>query len=163
MKKRICFFGLMLLLFFVPAGCVGPDRTDYHLVNDKWEITYESIVYSFEYVSNTENSVSLKIERKNEFVIKNIADYSTRIEDKIFMFSGDGYFEYVKVDNKRVEEKTFTNFLVQHRYYEIGDNNIANIFVFTCNKHFKGYVETNISSNQIDDCWPTHIISLYLY
>ncbi len=163
MKKRICFWGLMLLLFFVPAGCVGPDRTNYHLVNDKWEITYDGIVYSFEYVSNTKNSVSMKIERKNEFVIENIVDGSTRIEDKIFMFTGDGYFEYVKVDNKRVEEKTFSNFLVIHSYYEIGSNNVANIFVFTWNKHFKGYVEINISGHQIDDCWPTHIISLYLY
>ena len=155
----------MLLLFFVPAGCRGRILIGYHSVNEKWQITCEGIVYSFEYVSNTKNSVSLKIERKNEFISKNMNDGSTRIENKIFMYC-DNFnrnFEYVKIDNKRIEEKTYKKFIQTRSYYEIANNNIANIFIFTWDKHFKGCVKTNIYEDEIEDGWPTHFISLALY
>ena len=55
--------------------------------------------------------MSLKIERKNEFISKNMNDGSTRIENKIFMYS-DNFnrnFEYVKIDNKRIKKKNIKN------------------------------------------------------
>lgn len=91
-------------------------------------------------------------------------DGSTRIENKIFQYS-DNFnrnFEYVKIDNKRIEKKTYKKFIQTRSYYEI-TNNIANKFIFTWDKHFKGCVKTNIYDDKIDDGWLTHIISFYLY
>ena len=60
----------MLLLFFVHAGCRGRILIGYHSMNEKWQITWEGIVYSFEYVLTLKIVCHWKLKEKTNLLVK---------------------------------------------------------------------------------------------
>lgn len=167
MRKIIFLTILFVILSFSLSGCRGRDLTDYHMVNEKWEEKYDDVVYSFEYIECTSNSVTINIKRENDFYCEDIIDGSTRLEDKMYMFASKtltkGNFDYVKVDGIKVEEKYYLNLVAQFCYYEIGSNNEACVVIYTSDKRFKGYVKSSIDTGQIESCWNYQIIQFTLY
>lgn len=150
MRRNIYFGYLIILILFILTSCRGRDLTDYHLVGEKLEETYEDVVYSFEYIACTSNSVTINIKRENDFYCENVSDGSTRLVDRIYMYGSapatNGNFDYVMVNNIKLETDSFKTFLIRYSYYEIGRNNVAYVQIHTSDENFKGYVHTRIDT-----------------
>ena len=145
-----------LPLFFL-IGCKKKDLTNYHTVGESWIVTYDGIDYAFNYISTKDDGAFIEIERKGELIIE-----GETIEKMYMLSRNHGNFDYVMVDDTKVEEKSHFYHLFERCYYEIGDNNYANVFIHASDENFHGYVEGTIY--QLTDYnWPIHMMCFSLY
>ncbi len=155
MKRIIICTFLFISSIIVLSSCKGRDLTNCHSVNDSWVETYDDVEYSFKYLSCQTDGLYLRIERLNDLII------NEEIVDKIYIRYNED-FDYVEVDGKKVKTQTYNVLIVIRSYYEIGSNNVADVFIHTSKKNFHGYVEVTIDqATHIE--WPMQMIYLSLY
>ena len=154
--KCLCTFFCTLLLFFL-IGCKNKDLTDYHTVGESWTVSYYGIDYAFNYISSKDGGAFIEIERKGELIIE-----GETIEKMYMLSKNQGNFDYVMVDDTKVEEKSHFFKLFERCYYEIGDNNYAKVFIHASNENFHGYVKGTIYE-LFDSNWPMHMMDFSLY
>ena len=136
--KCLCTLFCTLLLFFL-IGCKKKDLTDYYTVGESWTFSYYGIDYAFNYISSKDDGAFIEIERKGELIIE-----GETIEKMYMLSKNQGNFDYVMVDDAKVEEKSHFFKMFERCYYEIGDNNYANVFIHASNENFHGYVKETI-------------------
>lgn len=97
----------------------------------------------------------MKIVRNNDYFRNDECDKD------IFMYSKSDSFDYVLVNNKKVEEE-IVNSVILIGIYDVGDDNSAELFIHTSLNNFKGYVRTEVCS-QPTTSEPMHIIRITLH
>ncbi len=109
--------------------------TNYHLVNDTWEASMDGIAYKFYYISTQKNGVYLRVKRMNEFKYEDIIDdtISIRHNNTFDFISENG----IKANSYQIPGQYL---ILKMKYYSVGKDNVAEIFIHTNLDKFYGYV-----------------------
>lgn len=152
MKK---IFVLCILPLLILTSCKKEDLSNYHYVGEMWKDVLNDVKYTFNYSSFDKDGVNLKIVRNNDYI------RDDKLDKDIFIYSKSSTFDYVLVDNKKVDEEC-VNSVILTGIYDVGDNNSAELFIHSSLDDFKGYVKTEICSHPTTSD-PMQIIRITLY
>ncbi len=133
----------ILLLCFLPlfflVGCSRFDLTDYHSEGETWNYSLENVEYTFKYNARSFDGVYIKVTRDTDFIRNNISD------DKIYIYSKSDSFDYVMVNENKINEDVI-NSVVLIGVYNVGENNSADFFIHSSSKKFDGFVKAEVYS-----------------
>jgi hypothetical protein len=135
--KKILLLCFLPLLFLV--GCSRFDLTDYHSEGETWNYALENVEYTFKYNVRSSDGVYIKVTRDTEFIRNNSSD------DKIYIYSKSDTFDYVMVNENKIDEDVI-NSVVLIGVYNVGDNNSAEFFIHSSLKKFDGFVKAEVYS-----------------
>lgn len=152
MKKIICLLAFSLLLL---VSCREFDLSDFYTCGEKWDYVLNEIDYSIEYISCKDDGVNLKITR-DKCLIRN------EKPDDMYMYSKNSTFDYVLVNNKKVEEE-LVSFIFPIGIYKIGELNTAEFFVHTSLDNFKGYVHVHVTWQPTTSADGMHVLGIELH
>lgn len=109
--------------------------TNYHLVNDTWEASKDGIAYKFYYISTQKNGVYLRVKRMNEFKYEDIIDDTISIRH-------NNTFDYISENGIKANSYQIPGqyLILRMKYYSVGKDNVAEIFIHTNLDKFNGYV-----------------------